>query len=464
MRKEVAIVNCKAWTPEGIVDAVGIREGRVVSIGEEREVISDLEDPKIVNLGGLWLLPGLHDCHIHLPSYGIRRLLWTDLRGCKTVSEVISRLSRRKKENVIIGYGFGELDRLPTRSDLDRVSKEKPVVAVRVCGHLSVLNSKAMEITGLYSEKGIVRLDVSRVTSRLPPPSREDLRRAYEYVFSNLIEKGIVAVNYMANTSLFPRDLEVLSEIKPPVRIRVYVPFSNEVPKSNGPFEIKGVKVILDGSLGARTAFLKEEYSDDPGNKGTLYLGEDELREIRKSYDGQMAVHAIGDGAIEIAVEVLRGRDRIEHFSLPSEDSIELASKKKIIASIQPQFVSSDYWIPKRLGARGKMAYPFKKMLDAGIIMCSGSDAPIEEIDPMRGIEILMEKGLTFEEALRTYTLNGAYATFEERERGEIEVGKLADMTISKSPLGRTIGTVVGGEFHIKGGVLPHSESPLRLL
>jgi hypothetical protein len=215
------------------------------------------------------------------------------------------------------------------------------------------------------------------------------------------------------------------------------------------------VKMLLDGSLGGRTAALKEPYADDPGNKGLLLYREDELRQlIDKAHDShcQLAIHAIGDHAIDLALDAIEEaqnktprenpRHRIEHASIINQQQIDKMTRLGVIASVQPAFVTSDFWAIDRVGKpRESWIYPFKTLFKK-VVASAGSDCPVEHLDPLKGIWAATTRGgflpaelLSVDQVLHMYTVNGAYASFEENEKGSISEGKLADMIVlSRDP------------------------------
>jgi len=215
------------------------------------------------------------------------------------------------------------------------------------------------------------------------------------------------------------------------------------------------VKVFADGSLGAHTAALKEPYSDKPEVSGMMLYTQKKLnRLILKAHKAglQVGVHAIGDRAIESVLKAFskalkefprkNHRHRIEHCSVLNPRLIEHMKSLGLIASIQPQFIISDFWIADRVGkARALWVYPFKTLMREGLIVASGSDCPVDPINPLLGVwaaatrKSFSQESLTVEEALRTYTSNAAYASFDENKKGTIDVGKFADLTILSDDL-----------------------------
>jgi hypothetical protein len=214
--------------------------------------------------------------------------------------------------------------------------------------------------------------------------------------------------------------------------------------------KVSFVKILADGSLGGHTAALKEPYSDKPETHGIkLYTQRRLNRLILDAHKAglQIAVHAIGDEAMEAVLKAYERalkkhpsknhRHRIEHCSVLNPKLIRRMKRLNLIASIQPHFVVSDFWIVDRVGKkRARWVYPFRTLMREGVMAVSGSDCPVEPIDPILGIwaavsrKSFSEEGVTAEEALKTYTLNAAYASFDENKRGTIEAGKAADLTV----------------------------------
>ncbi len=210
------------------------------------------------------------------------------------------------------------------------------------------------------------------------------------------------------------------------------------------------VKVLADGSLGGHTAALYQPYNDQPDTRGIMLYTQRKLNRIIHGVHRaglQLAVHAIGDRALGAALKAFRralkkfprndSRHRIEHCSVLNPTLIKTMSSLGIIASVQPHFVVSDFWVTKRVGEeRARWVYPFKSLIHKRIMVAAGSDCPVEPIDPLLGMGAAVartdssEENVTAEEALRMYTLNAAYACFEEDRKGSIEAGKLADFTV----------------------------------
>jgi len=233
---------------------------------------------------------------------------------------------------------------------------------------------------------------------------------------------------------------------------------------------------------------MLEPFSDDPENRGILLYDEEKLREIVKTAHGadcQLAIHCIGDRALKIALDAIEEalkekpkrdhRHRIEHASVLSEELIERMRKLGVVASVQPPFIVSDApWMFNRVGEeRARYVYPFKTLLEKGIKLAAGSDCPVEDMDPLKGIQAAVsrevnpeytfvpEQRVSVEQAIRMYTIDAAYASFEEKVKGSIEVGKLADLVVlSDNPLSVPVDKI--GEIEVKmtivGGEIVYSK------
>ncbi|MFX0077482.1 MAG: amidohydrolase, partial [Candidatus Hermodarchaeota archaeon] len=223
-------------------------------------------------------------------------------------------------------------------------------------------------------------------------------------------------------------------------------------------FKIGGLKLYLDGSFGAKTACMFEPFTDAPEECGFCVIEEEDIYDkmkIAHNKNFQIIIHAIGDKANRIAMDLYKKlleefpkndhRHRIEHASMLTEDVINDMAKYGVIASCQPPFINSEYdWIAKRIGeARCKYTYPMRSIVEAVVVLASGSDCPVEDPSPIMGLHALVtrnsfvpEQCISMEEALKSYTINAAYAAFEDNVKGSIEVGKFADLVVlDKNPL-----------------------------
>jgi predicted amidohydrolase YtcJ len=468
--------------------AVAVKDGRIAKVGANREIRSSSgEDTQVIDLEGKTALPGFTDAHIHMAGFG-KSLAEINLRDFGSIEEMQKELKRgvrdaKEEEEWILGRGWDQErlieKRYPTRWDLDTVSSDNPVVLTRVCGHLCIANSKALEKACITAETaspsggkidkdprtgeptGILRENAMALVHRvIPKPSEHQMMEACDKACRKAVEAGLTSVHWIIDSPAEILAIQKLnSQKKLPLRVYMQIPVDLldhliRLGLSTGfgddMVRIGGVKIFGDGSLGARTAALNAPYTDAPSTKGMPLYRMDKLEElVTKVHEAglQLVVHAIGDHAIDMVLTALENtlkklpredhRHRIEHASVLSADLIARMEKLSVIASVQPHFVVSDFWIVDRLGKqRAKWVYPFKTLIEERIITVGGSDCPIEPISPLRGIWAAVsrkpfpEQRITVSAALRMYTIDAAFASFEEDIKGSIEVGKLADFVV----------------------------------
>ncbi len=425
------------------------------------------------------VLPGFIDSHVHLDELGIY-LNSLDLRGVRNIDELKRRLKKHAEKTEsgwIVGYGWDQelLKRYPTRWDLDEVVDDRPVLLSRFCLHAGVLNTKAMEICNLLDSEspyvirnergatGVVVEDayttaVNKFRESLKP---EDYEKFIELAVRHVLSHGITAVGFVSCSGKSFKALERL-RAKRKLKLRVFVYFKDpEITKfgvSRGFgdefLKINGVKIIADGSLGARTAWLSERY-EDGDTCGFPIISKDELEKIARNVHEanlQLAIHGIGDRTIDMTLDVYQklnariARHRIEHASVLRDDQVERIAELGIVVSVQPHFIVSDWWVIRRVGkSRAKWVYRLKSLIEKGIVVGFGTDAPVEPVNPWKTVysavtrgrhekldlyELTKNESLTVEEALHYYTYGSAYLLFEEQNLGTLEVGKFADFVV----------------------------------
>lgn len=468
--------------------ALAARDGKIVFVGDDGTALSLAGSRTTrIDLAGATVSPGFCDSHVHMLMFGLQLLRFADLVGAQDIAKVQSRLSdiAARHEGWILGHGFDQSKlaekRFPTRDDLDRVSRTRPIVISRVCEHAVVANSAAIALlepaqrdagnpqTGLYTESA-----VSPLWERVPPPSEEQMEQAALAACGVALRTGITSVHTLID---YPEQMIAWSRLRQsgrlPIRV-VGIPQYSEVQTlhrfgirtgfGDDMLRFGACKFFSDGSLGAQTALLAEPYTDKPDTSGIrLYAPDDLNRKCRDAHEKgwQLAIHAIGDQALRETLDAiefaLNGADnrvhrhRVEHASLCPPDCIERMARLKIVATLQPQFITSDIWTGDRIGrTRLPWAYPFKSMLHAGVPITLSSDCPVERMDASAAIasavgrhEWSPNETLTPEEAIRAYCMGSAYAAHMDDRVGSLEAGKLADFVVlSADPTTSTVAQI----------------------
>jgi predicted amidohydrolase YtcJ len=421
--------------------------------------------------------------------------------------------TRRPEPNV---EGF------PTHGALSRVSPDNPVVLTHASGHATFANAKAMELSGVTgatrspeggdflkdaagNPTGLFRETASRLIRRgagepraTPEEEAARARRILELASQEVLSKGVTSFQD-AGSSFEDVDLmkRLLDEGKINVRLWIMLRAGNQalaanlaryrmVDYANGFLTVRGIKKSIDGALGSRGAWLLEPYSDKGGDTGHNTTPVEEIREAAKlalQHGYQMCVHAIGDRAnretLDIFEEAFKAapdrkdlRWRVEHAQHLHPSDIPRFGRLGVIASMQGVHCTSDApYVTARLGARRaeEGAYVWQKLMKSGAVVTNGTDAPVEDVDPIASYYATVSRKLTDGsvfypdqrmsriEALRSYTLNGAYAAFEEATRGSLKPGKYADLVVlskdiltvpeDQIPTAEVMYTIVGGKI-----------------
>ncbi|MFN8094441.1 MAG: amidohydrolase [Vicinamibacteria bacterium] len=480
--------------------AVAVRGDRVVAVGGDADVAL-LVGPRtrVVELAGRTVVPGFDDAHAHLLGIGAQRLD-VELTGARTFDEVVARVAAAVKERRpgewVRGRGWhegkwtaparGAVRGFPTHAALTAVSPDSPVVLERADGHAVLANARAMALRGVTRETkppagGEVIRDgdgaptgvfVDNARSLVEPPERtpEEKARALELAMDECLSKGVTSLTD-AGASLETIALYRRVDARGGLRVRLNVMAGGlgvmkalgapTVPPPGGMLTVRTVKVYADGAIGSRGAALLAPYDDDPGNRGLLVTPPDEILAAARwalAHGFQAGTHAIGDRANRVVLDAYETafrerpdlkdpRFRVEHAQVLDPADIPRFGRLGVLASMQGIHCPSDRpWVPARLGeARLGGAYAWRKLLAAGARILNGTDAPVEDVSPLRNFHATVtrqdehgnppggfdpDQRLTREEALRTMTLDAAYGSFEETVRGSIEPGKLADLVV----------------------------------
>jgi predicted amidohydrolase YtcJ len=524
-------------------EAILIVDGRIAYVGAGSEALRRAPpEARKLELGGLTVLPGMTDSHAHLSGIGWRELYF-DLTGVESLAAMQRRLRERAagdRSAWLVGRGWIESRwtpaAFPAREDLDAVVPDRPVVLERIDGHAIVVNSLALKIAGITRETpnpgdgevlknpmtgeptGML-IDGARalVEDLIPPPTDAETKLALETGANRSVRVGWTQLQY-AGTS--DAEIRLLCELYAEEKINLRVYAAIEGPSADAErllaggrrtrecddrLVVRGIKLYMDGALGSRGAALLAPYSDSPVSTGLLRNDPDEVLRIATAAlkrGIQVETHAIGDRGNRIVLDiyekafasvppaerpVAEPRFRIEHAQVLAPSDIPRFAKLGVIASMQTSHAISDmFFAPQRLGPeRLKGAYAWRSLLDSGAILTGGSDAPVEQGDPIvefyaavtrrtldgyAGPDWGLEQHLTREEALRLLTYWPAYAAFQETERGTIEIGKLADLTVLSADImqvpeaeilkARVTYTIIGGKVAYES---PWSQATERL-
>lgn len=505
------------------IEAVLTEGERIVATGSIEEIERNYYIHEYKNLEGRTMFPGFVDSHLHLIGHG-EKLFRLDLSSFRSKAEVLAAVAHYvkdlKKGEWVIGEGWNEnlwSESSPIlRNDLDEITTEHPVMLKRICRHTLVANSLALQVATIdeyepYDGSGVVeREDSGRlngifreeaqdlILKAIPHPSDEYLKKALQISIKAAHAHGLTGGHtedlsyyngYGSTTDIFKNVIE-----REGVRFRAHLLVHHKVMaefamdggyflKGNKWIEYGAIKIFADGSLGGRTALLSHPYADDPSTNGVAIFSQEELNQLVKrarDLDMPIAVHAIGDLAFEMTLQAIeshplnsRGKDRLIHAQILRKDLLERAKQLPIILDIQPSFVASDFpWVIERIGEEHlDYCYAWKTLINEGFLCAGGSDAPIEEIDPLIGIHTAVtrtnhkdykktpyrpEEAISVFEAVCLYTKGSAAAASHEEERGMIQPGFYADFTILDQDIlhcpkdeiimAKVAMTVVGGE------------------
>jgi len=498
------IVTMESANPAA--QAIAVKAGRIIAVGTNEEIQKRVDaGTQIIELGGKTVVPGMIDAHTHFLGIGSRTMR-IDASGAskeEIIKRVAARAAQAKPGEWIQGRGWDQnnwpVKVFPGKAELDAVARQNPVYLSRVDGHAAWVNSRALEMAGI--RKGtpdppggqiirdrngeptgtLVDNAFRLVSTHIPPMSREQKKEAARLSIRECLASGLTGVHEAGGSR---QDIELYEEMMKAGEfdLRIYefvrwpaneqnLPHTYEALDyylAQGPqiglhdnhLTIRGIKMSLDGALGSRGAAFLEPYQDDPANRGVLRLSEDEiyrtiLRGLKAGF--QTAVHAIGDRANRTVLDAMEralkeanvadARLRVEHAQVLDPAELPRFARLGVIPSMQPVHCTTDmHWIAQRIGEpRTRYAYAWRTLLDTGVRIPGGSDAPVESVAPLAGIYAAVtrqdrqgwpeggwhpEQVVSREQALRMFTIDAAYAAFEENIKGSLAPGKLADMAV----------------------------------
>ncbi|MEY9867329.1 putative amidohydrolase YtcJ [Peribacillus sp. B2I2] len=502
MFADLVLVNGQVITSNmeyDVNEAVAVTDNQIVMVGTNEEVKQLIgSQTEVVDLAGRSLVPGFIDSHLHITLYGTNKLgVSCKEPTIESLHDVLKEIEKKVNETPIgkwvRAWGFNQTkiseNRYPSRKELDLISSNHPIILRRACGHISVVNSKALELAGIDEhttdpEGGIVVRDEEGVPTgvlienaqmpfyELADFTHEELLQGLMMASNDFTASGITSIHDAGVSS--PENFRVMQEAvrNGNIQVRVYAivstinkseEFVDKMIKAgistglgDEKFKIGPAKVFTDGSSSGPTAAMREPYTDDSENSGILYFSQEELNRIlgeahEKGF--QITAHAQGDRAIEMMLNCIdealkkhprkNHRHRIEHAGITMPDLVERMRQLEVIPIPNPAFFLEygDGYM-KSYGERVNHMYPVRDFIDKGIIAAGGSDSPVTSFNPLLGIHgAVNRKSSTGQivggnqrigvlEAIKLFTWNGAYASFEENIKGSIEIGKLADLVV----------------------------------
>jgi len=489
-----------------IVDSIYTEEGKIKDFGEFNYLNKkyDMGNTDIIDLKGKTTLPGFNDSHMHILKYG-ESLESVDLRGVKSVEEIIQRCKDFLSENELregqwlVGIGWNQdlfsKNEFPNKNDLDKISTKIPIALSRVCTHITVCNSKAIEVMGVNEETKVEGGEVEKdedgnltgmfkenanslINKAKPELTLDDIKDILEKATNSLEEYGLTSIQSddlqhggKSWETVIQAYKELYDEGKINIRInqqslffdiKEYLDFIEKGMhklKINNKFKVGPLKLLGDGSLGARTAYLNKPYSDDPSKVGmTAYTSAqlDEFVLTACKNDIPVAIHSIGDKMMDMAFDSIEKANKetgkelrhgIVHCQITTKELFRRFKENNVSAYIQPIFASTDWEVaPKRIGnERAKYSYNWKRFYDLDIIASFGTDSPVESPSPLENIYSavtrqdfdgnpedgwLPDQKLTVDQSIVGYTYNSAYMSYEENIKGTLKKGQLADMVV----------------------------------
>ncbi len=538
---DLIITNGNIYTVDTInprVESVAIKNGRIVFVGDNEESLKFKgENTQLIDAEGQFVMPGFIEGHGHFSGLGYS-LINLNFLKTKSWEQIVDMVDKKvktiQKGDWIVGRGWHQekwdslpseqYDAYPVHTGLSKVSPDNPVLLFHASGHSLFANEQAMNIlqvtkesndpaggkiirdqngqaTGVFEETAMKPFRNYYDSLRLTLTPEEELKewnKAIQLAQQECLRKGVTSFQD-AGSKFHELDRYLTMAEKGEWDVRMWAMVRHtydemkdslqqyiQINKGDHFYTCNAIKSEVDGALGAFGAWLLQSYNDKPGFEGqntTDIYEVKKIGELAKENDMQFCVHAIGDRANRVVVDVYEGllgaelesdhRWRIEHAQHLDQADIPRIAKDGIIASMQGVHCTSDApFIEKRLGKERSQygAYAWRSLLDAGVIIANGTDAPVEDVDPIQnfyasvtrkrmddGMEFYTDQSMTREEAIFSYTLANAYAAFEEKDKGSLSVGKLGDVVVLSNDLincseqdilkTEVLYTIVGGEI-----------------
>lgn len=532
---KLALKNAKIYLErDRFVSTLYAENGTIRAVGSEEEVLPLCTDAEIIDCGGRTVVPGFNDSHLHLLMVGIG-MAQVNITDARSADELVERVSaflaahpqarRRGIQSVGWNQDFFTGDkRLPTRWDLDKISKDIPIILERVCGHVVTVNSKVLELMGIHKgapqfpggtweadETGepngiLTELTCNRANAVFAPYSDEEYTDMFLSAANYALSRGVTSVQSNdAGTAPVPHETvfrvvrNIYAADKCKLRYHHQVSFPSpeafaawaEGDKAqylcdNDKLTLGPLKLFKDGSLGARTATMRQEYRDDPGNFGVEAVSHEDMKAfcaIADRHDMQVVTHAIGDKAIADTVSCYEGvlrdgcnplRHGLVHCQITDRPLLERIGADNLQAMVQPIFLDYDMHavIPRCGEQLSSTSYAFRTLKEVGAQVSFGSDSPVEDCNPFPNLYSAVtrkdhtgapeggffpQECVDIYDAVDAYTAGSAHAQFREGDKGRLLPGYLADFVVLDTDIFtcdpmeiRTAGpvmTFVGGEL-----------------
>jgi len=525
------IITLDDTTPEAT--ALAARNGAIVALGTDAAIARYVGPAtQVIDLNGQLAVPGLIEGHGHFTQVG-ESLIELDFMNVKSWDEIVHMVAvaaeNAKPGEWIVGRGWHQdkwtvrpdpnVEGFPLHASLDKVAPNNPVVLEHASGHASFVNAKAMELSGITratqnptggevlkdkngDPTGLMR-ETAQGLVRQPGPTETDIRKQLALADKEAISKGITTF-HDAGSQFRTLDVvrKMIDEGQMHVRLWMMIREPNAallqnidkyrvIGYGNNQLTVRAIKVTADGALGPRGAWMLEPYADKPDSVGTVPATVATLpatAQIAIDHHMQLCVHAIGDRANREVLNIyeaafkknnLNGKDlrfRIEHAQHLSAADIPRFGQLGVIASMQAIHCTSDgTWVPDRIGDKRaeEGAYVWQKLMKSGAIVTNGTDAPVENVDPIpnyyaavtrklsNGKVFYPDQRMSRLEALKAYTIMNAIAGFEEDIKGSLSLGKLADITVLTRDIttipddeiktAKVAYTIIGGKVVYKG-------------
>ena len=503
--------NAKVYVEKGVyAQAVLVEDGLIAKVGTDEEVLKAAgSDAEITDCGGKTLIPGLNDSHLHFMQTG-EVMNQAQIDGVSSIDEMIKicrEFAEQHPEQVktglhAIGWNqdlFTDSDRLPDRHDLDKISTEFPIVLERVCGHIVSTNTKLIEMLGIDGNSpqfpdgdfligedgypnGIFTANACNIAKAIVPDfTMEERRKILIDTMKDAVAHGLTSVQsndvgttFMDGPAAFKMFHDVYDSGEALLRYRHQVCFNDfeefkayltEGEFAKGSYDedswltLGPLKLFKDGSLGARTALMKNGYEGDPDNHGLEWIKPEEMHkycQLAKEYGMQVVTHCIGDAAVASTMDCYEAafvdgenklRHALVHCQITDETLLERIAEKDILVFAQPIFLDYDMNIVENLCGKelASTSYAFGTLMRKGAHVSYGTDCPVESYNPFENIYMAVTRKdragrpeggfypaecVDVESAVDAYTIESAYAEFMEDKKGRIKEGYYADMVL----------------------------------